>query len=73
MSSILLTMLVLVLAIGAIGLVSELPKVLSHHINQPVQRRRREAALRRKLVKGIAIGFVALAIAYAGLVAMGFY
>ena len=38
-----------VLLLGGIGIVLELPKILSHHINQPVQRRRRERALRRKL------------------------
>ncbi len=38
-----------VVAVGMIGAVVELPKILSHHINQPVQRRERERALRRKL------------------------
>ncbi len=42
-------------AVGVIGVLSELPKILSHHINQPVDRRRRERALRKKLALRISV------------------
>lgn len=51
---------VLLAVVGAIGLISELPKIVTHHINQPVERRRREQAARRTIA---AIIFAAMAIA----------
>ncbi len=44
-----------VVAAGVIGVLSELPKILSHHINQPVERRRRERALRKKMALRISV------------------
>lgn len=54
-----------VVAVGLVGAVVQLPEILSHHINQPVQRARRVRALRRKLAFA-ALGIAAaLAAAYA--------
>ena len=54
----------LVVVIGLIGVVVQLPEILSHHINQPAQRARRVRALRKKLAIGVAAFLLAAAIAY---------
>lgn len=56
----------LVLIVGLIGAVIQLPEILSHHINQPVQRARRVRALRRKLaLAAVAVLAAALSLYWA--------
>jgi len=39
---------------GAVGIVVQLPKIVTHHINLPKERRRREMAARRTLMRWMA-------------------
>ena len=48
---------------GAVGLVVQLPKIVTHHINLPKERRRRELAARRTLMRWMAAAMASIAIA----------
>jgi len=47
---------------GAVGIVVQLPKIVTHHINLPKERRRREMAARRTLVKWMAAALAVVAL-----------